>query len=186
MRVKWLGAAGAAIILIALPAISWYYLKKGADWRRSGLAEMADKQPIDAAPVKLATIPGDSVELREGVFAIATNIRSSAPEIQSTLDKIAEQFDHQEDLLFLYFGDRDARLAAEWAVVDCRDPACSKLSSELFGGNTNMALIDDSLNVRATYNIMAEGQTQKLAEHGAILFPVEKRKKIELKRGVNQ
>lgn len=185
-KMNWLTAAAAALILIGLPALSWYYLKKGADWRRAGLAEMSDKRPITGADVKLLSANGDTIQLEEGVFAIASNLALSGPENQMILNKIAEQFNHQPDLLFLYFGDISGDLAEEWTILDCQRSSCEELVAQFFKEGMNTVLIDDSLNIRVLYDVTSEGQTNKLAEHGAILFPVEKRKEIELKRGANQ
>ena len=56
----------------------------------------------------------------------------------------------------------------------------------LFTDQNNAVLIDDSLYLRNSYDLNAPGQVKLLAEHGVILFPLERSKKIELKRGPNE
>ena len=186
MRVRWLAALGVIVILIVLPALSWYYLNQGADWRRAGLAEMADKKPFEYEELDLANVDGEMIRLEPGMFIIATKLEATTAARTETLNKIAEQFDHQPDLQFLYFGTQKDGLAEDWTVVDCASSDCNSMTMQLFAGNSNAALIDDSLYIRSVYDLASNDEAQKLAEHGAILFPVEKRKKIELKRGVNQ
>jgi len=186
MRGRYFTIFSVLLILIALPALSWLYLNKGADWRRAGLAEMANKKPLTQSNTELQTASGTAVILEEGEFFIASNLDASKPANNETLNKLAEQFNHQGDLTFLYLGETNVDLAEEWMQVACLESPCGDIVSQLFTENTNTALIDDSLYVRGVYDLTIPEEVLTLVEHGAILFPIEKRKKIELKRGANQ
>ena len=94
--------------------------------------------------------------------------------------------------MLLSFNGGAAELDDAWTIVDCSESdvasksGCKAWTVQLFRGHSNAVLIDDSLYIRNTYDLNEAGQMKLLAEHGVILFPVEKSKKIELKRGHNE
>ena len=184
-RVKIFTVLSVLLILIALPALSWLYLNRGAEWRKAGLAEMSDKRTFEYNDLMLVGEDGEAFSFEAGRFAIATKAEPGTTELRETITKLAEQFDHLSNIDFVYFGS-SALEATDWIHIDCSASECDKITTQLFQGSSNTALIDDSLYIRGVYDIASEPELVSLVEHGAILFPPEKRAKIELKRGADQ
>ena len=88
--------------------------------------------------------------------------------------------------VMLFHGDPIDNLADEWTMSDCEKADCSRLFATLFPEGMNAALVDDSSYLRRSYDINTQEGINSLIEHAAILFPVEKRAKLELRRGSNQ
>ncbi|MDX1407978.1 MAG: hypothetical protein R3330_07585 [Saprospiraceae bacterium] len=168
-------------LVILLPAISWYYLSKGADWRKRGLAEISQRTQIDFP--SLLTSEGTSLGQDDlfGSFAIAVDGATvPVPDLQ----KLTEQFGVRQDMQFLMFNGQAPDTEDDpWVHIDCVDTACRMLTDVLFPGTKNAALIDDSLQVRRSYDLREAEEMKRLIEHGAILLPTEKREQIELIRG---
>jgi hypothetical protein len=171
-------------VIVVFPAMSWYYLNRGAAWRIQGLEAMRDKQAIELPRAPLIDDNGAAVAELGADFIIAVNVDPNK-EI-SDLNKIAELFSHRSDVLLLSFNGGTDELDEAWTILDCAISPCKEWSAQLFTDDTNAALIDDSLYIRNTYDLRVEGQMKLLAEHGVILFPVEKSRKIKLKRGENE
>ena len=185
---RWVKTTILFVILLGLPALSWYYLKKGADWRISGLEAIANKTPLETDTYQFATFKNKEVNLVEGRFYLASNISATSETEKAALQKLADQFDHRDDLIYLLFGlpSNNTSLDEQWQQVDCSSSPCSRLTAQLFPSGMNAALVDDSLNLRRSYDLLNEEDAHALIEHAAILFPVEKRKKIELIRGKSE
>ncbi|RLD19019.1 MAG: hypothetical protein DRI69_09320 [Bacteroidetes bacterium] len=198
-------------VIVAFPAISWYYLQQGAAWRIEGLEAMRDKVSIELPHTSLIDINGETIAGIGVDFVIAVNVD---PEMRvADLNDIADLFKHRGDVMLLSFNGGSPELDEAWTVVDCttsetktrseddeksEDDArsvgnstseiglksnCDAWTNQFFKGNSNAVLIDDSLYIRNTYDLNEPGQMKLLAEHGVILFPVKRSKKIELKRG---
>ncbi len=171
-------------VIVVFPAMSWYYLNRGAAWRIAGLDAMREKITLEVPNSLLMDDDGEVVAGLGTDFVIAVNVDPNKE--VTDLNKIAELFSHRGDVLLLSFNGRSSDLNAAWTVLDCGVSPCDEWSAQLFSETSNAALIDDSLYLRNTYDLNVEGQIKLLAEHGVILFPVEKSKKIKLKRGENE
>jgi hypothetical protein len=174
-------AIAVLTVIVVFPAISWYYLNRGAAWRIQGLEAMKDKIAIELPQSPLVDDEGKMVTGFGTDFVIAVNVEPDKS--IADLNKIAELFSHREDVILLSFNGGSAELNEAWTVVDCSVSPCGAWTEQLYSDNFNAALIDDSLYIRNIYDLNEKGQMKLLAEHGVILFPVEKHEKIELKRG---
>jgi hypothetical protein len=165
-------------LLILFPAVSWYYLEKGKDWRMAGVAEIADKTQL--SPDTLYTADGDTLSEEQifGYYIIATDQRK--PVSEEVMNALHEQFGEREDLLLLSLS-RNASPPEGWIGINCQGKDCGWLREYLVA-QENCALIDDSLRLRRTYDLSSEDQRKKLVEHTAILVPLKKRERLELKR----
>lgn len=171
-------------VIVVFPAMSWYYLSRGAAWRIEGLDAMREKIAIELPQKPLITDAGETLDGIGSDFIIASDVDTEEGLVY--LNEIADLFKHREDVLLLSFQQRSPELNKAWTVLDCSGQSCATWKSQLFANNSNVALIDDSLFIRNTYQLGEPGQMKLLAEHGVILFPVERSKKIELKRGENE
>jgi len=177
-------------VIVVFPAISWYYLNQGAAWRIQGLEAMRDKVAFELPHTPLVDTKGEKISGLGSDFIIAVNVDPNNS--IADLNNIAALFKHRGDVILLSFNGSAEELDQAWTVVDCTEPGAESESScyawmtQLFKDQANAVLIDDSLYIRNTYDLNAPGQMKLLAEHGVILFPVERSKKIELKRGHNE
>ena len=174
---------GILLLLIGFPAVSWYYLQTGINWRKDGLAEVFDKQKV-TIPVIYKGSPDGPVEIDpEGKFIIL--VRNTEDVDEAVLQGIYEQFDHRKDLLLLALG--NVSRSVHWQKLDCISGACEQLERALFiDTDANCVFVDSEHYIRMYYDLAEEADVQQLVKHGAILFPVEKREQIELKRGSKQ
>jgi len=177
-------------VIVVFPAISWYYLNQGAAWRIQGLEAIRNKVVIELPETPLQDINGGTISGIGSDFVIAVNVD---PDKNITdLNNVADLFSHRGDVMLLSFNGGTEELDEAWTVVDCSEAEvgsksrCIDWTTQFFKDHSNAVLIDDSLYIRNTYDLNESGQMKLLAEHGVILFPVEKSKKIELKRGHNE
>ena len=168
-------------LVVLLPAISWYYLSKGAEWRKSGLKEISQRTQVTIPDL----ITHDSLTVsREDLFGNYVIAVDGQLVATSQSEKIVEQFGVRNNMRFLMIHPPTAPSAQEgWLHIPCTDSDCEALAGELFPGQTNAALLDDSLQLRQSYNLREVDELKRLIEHGAILVPPEKRDEIELVRG---
>ncbi len=177
-------------VIVAFPALSWYYLNQGAAWRIQGIEAMRNKVAIDLPYTPLIDVSGETIEGIGDYFIIAVNIDPNKN--AADLNDIAALFKHRGDVMLLSFNGGSQELDEAWTVVECSESGADSISvcdvwkSQLFKDKLNAVLIDDSLYIRNTYDLNAPDQLKLLAEHGVILFPVERSKKIKLKRGPNE
>lgn len=177
-------------VIVVFPAISWYYLNQGAAWRIQGLEAMRNKVAIELPQIPLLDENGETISGVGSDFVIAVNV-DPIKKI-ADLNNIADLFKHRGDVMLLSFSGGAADLDEAWTVVDCSQSesgtksGCDIWTAQFFRDHANAVLIDDSLYIRNSYDLNEPGQMKLLAEHGVILFPVEKSKKIELKRGHNE
>lgn len=171
-------------LIVGLPALSWYYLSQGADWRMKGIEAMAEKTPVDLTLDAGFNTASGNLEA-EKIFTIAVNYDETSASQLERLNLLADQFSYREDLVMLYRGPQVQGMADEWTNSRCEQNGCDELMSTLFPVGVNAALVDDSSYLRRTYDLNTEEGVKTLIEHAAILFPVEKRAKLELKRGSN-
>ncbi len=170
------------ILVVGLPALSWYYLSQGADWRMQGIEAMATKTPVDLTLDTGFLTARDELK-SERTFTIAVKYPVTDEAQLERLNLLADQFSYRDDLVMLYHGGVNANLADEWTASSCEDEGCADLFATLFPEGMNAALVDDSSYLRRSYDINTQEGMNTLIEHAAILFPVEKRAKLELKRG---
>lgn len=171
------------ILLVGLPAMSWYYLSTGADWRRQGWDEMSLNRRINPGRLTLANgqiIDPDTLLNR---YIIATRLKGGIR--AEVLPGLYDQFDNRNDILLLDIGTNGESYG--WDRLDCTLSDCNHIESEFFQtGEVNTALLDKDLTVKKTYDISDRGELRDLVRHAGIMLPVEKREKIELRRGSNQ
>lgn len=165
-------------LLILFPALSWYYLQQGKDWRMTSVSEISEKTQLTVA--SLTTMDGDTLtpESLLGNFIIAADL--SHPVKHEVLDALHDQFGERDDVLLMALTSGDA-VPQGWLGIDCDRQDCSWLRQHL-DSSANSALIDDSLRLRRTYDLMKEDERKKLVKHTAVIVPLEKREKLELRR----
>jgi hypothetical protein len=69
----------------------------------------------------------------------------------------------------------------EWMRASCVG-GCDALTTTLYHGKANAAIVDDSMYIRGRYDMQNAHEMKKMVEHLAVILPIDKREKIILKR----
>ena len=104
---KWLQTIALLMMLIVMPALSWYYLKKGENYQVKMRAELKDygKLPsftlpklLDTNSINLATDLINKVVIAKVVDA---NELEPGDDLRFALGSLHTQFDERNDIIFL-------------------------------------------------------------------------------------
>lgn len=182
------------LILFLLPFVSWYYLKRGLEWRKdvqqimNGTSPFPEQEWVDADGRKFSTdILDNQVTL---VSQVSCENHASQTEL---LDKLYDQFKETGKAHFFIL-DRCGTLTlppgatrTNWHVIDCQDSLkqCNALLTA-WPPSTQHALIDRKKIIRSYYPGTTDDEKRVLLEHMALLIPRERSDKVELKRGHNK
>jgi len=174
-------------ILVGFPALSWVYLNSGLKWRIGAQDETAVKGMLP----EFALMNGDSVLLSYGELLGRYFVIATPQDSQSLrhLEMINTQFHVRPDFttLFLLPEGENAVATSDsaWTHTSCVR-GCERLREALFGSGFTAAIVDDSLRVRGRYHLSSVEEMRKLVANLAVVLPIEKRERIELKRGTNK
>lgn len=190
------------LMLIVLPAGSWYYLSKGMDYRLEAKSELGDfgKRP----PLPYTTLEGSLVsqtDLSDGVFIVAELDQpgqKNTLQVAQELGKIHTQFDARKDIFFLILAHpadsaalqkllKKHKLIDPGQVFTIQKDALDKpgfnfaqVDSEKSGAY--IAITDTAGQIRQYYDFRDGSRVKRLVEHITILMPVIEREQAILKR----
>jgi len=172
------------IVLIGFPALSWVYLNSGLKWRVHAQEETASKQAlVDFVLTDRDSNSLSAEDLTGTFFVVATPDDTLS---LKHLNMVHEQFHVRDDYRTIFYESAQQMmpvpLDSTWMYVRCIS-GCDTLQTRLFGPDYSAAIIDDSLRVRGRYHLSSLTEMRKLVEHLAVVLPIEKRERIELKRG---
>ncbi len=185
--------AALFLLLIGLPAGSWYYLQLGLDYRLETMGQLEDHGAFS-----LKTSHTSAAE--EGSVRVINYLSPTNAEVQgSLLSKLYEQFDKREDFELITFVDTTvftdvATFRTTYQLEE--EPQCSfpSLSAEEWQAFVStyepdaktevpyLALVDVEGSIRNFYDQNDEEAVKQLVEHIAFLLPIKKREKAELRR----
>lgn len=182
------------LILFLFPFVSWYYLKRGLEWRKEAQAVMNGTSPLpdtdlyDVSGKKFSTS-----DLENNVTLVSLFSCDDTAAQQELLAKLYEQFKDTKKAHFILL-DKCATAPLlhdasklNWHIVACTDTLvqCDSLIPSWPAGKTH-ALVDRHLVVRSFYSSATNEERRLLLEHMALLIPRERSEKVELKRGHNK
>lgn len=179
------------LVLVIFPLGSWYYLKKGTEYRKELLNSLEDHGKL--ASFALPNFKGDTITDQDFSKAILVmskfeneaQIKETAP----ILNKLHWQFNDRNDVSFVSFIADDSLLQnvimaniSEEMLNDTKQVQFviddSGYSDKFFQGFDNtISMADTSHLVRRFYKVSDEDEIKRCVEHIAILIPmVDKRK----------
>ena len=196
------------LMVIALPALSWYYLKRGFDDRIATMEEIKDFGKIPA--FSLSTASGETInegDLERNVV-VASFLSTEHPELRSIygkrLNKLQDQFNDRDRVMFAIhqIGDTvnaENRLSQFAQAYELNDkPAVlllndgDQLATSAYKlplepnikleDNPYLVLVDTTLTIRNYYDVRAEEEMRKLVHHLTMILPPKPRKDIYFKR----
>jgi hypothetical protein len=187
---KWLQTIALLMMLIVMPALSWYYLKKGENYQVKMRAELKDygKLPsfilpklLDTNSINLATDLINKVVIAKVVDA---NELEPGDDLRFALGSLHTQFDERNDIIFLLHTTiKDtARVGAflrqnkmsdpSQVVVTGSDPKL--VQSYHFPKPGVMAIVDTLGVIRRYYNYRDGNEVRRLTEHVTVLMHRDK------------
>jgi hypothetical protein len=171
------------LVLIGFPAVSWIYLKSGLRWRVDAQQETARKEKPGNFTLQSEDGTIVSRDALEGMYTLAA-MPSNAVETGHLL-MLWSQFQVRNDFQILIL--RDANRPAitgdtTWLYASCAS-GCENLLELCFAEDNTAALLDNALYLRGRYRLDSKDDMRRLIEHLAVVLPIEKRERIELKRG---
>ncbi len=156
---KVIRTLGILLMLVVFPAMSWYYLSQGFDYRRAAVDRVQPKEPWDNNQFNtLANI----VDLKGKTTVFLT-------------DKISSEFKEQ-----FYDQYKDAytfQLVTSDNIIEGSNVVVADIDNQGFPG---AVLIDTSSQVRNIYGVKSESLTM-LIEDTAIVIPRKPEIDIQLK-----
>jgi hypothetical protein len=175
------------LVLIGFPALSWYYLSSGLRWRINAQEATRRKEALrNFTLVDKDSVLITSQEMAGTYYLIARPGDAAAVD---HLKRVGAQFGVRHDfrtVILLPGGKEGLELnESAWMQLTCAQ-GCEALNQMLFEEDYTAAIVDSSLYLRGRYHLSSMQEMRKLVEHLAVVLPIEKRERIELKRGKEQ
>lgn len=160
---KYISITAVLLLLFIVPFGSWYYLKKGLDYRKDALKELLGKDSLSAQL--------DTLDYLNGKTSIIVLENSS--KLLKVVTTIDEQFKNTPKFQIVYVDSflNDTKLILPKDYIAA---FISKYQGKSF------LLLDEKMILRNTYNA-DETSIKKLIEHTAIVLPRPKEADIKSK-----
>lgn len=198
---KALQFAALFLLLVGLPAGSWYYLQKGLDYRLETMGQLSDHGDFKL----LASVPAGTEE-KEASVKVINFLATDADERTQQgrlLSKLYEQFDKREDFQLVTFWDSTAVAEVDGFRTTYgleEEPQClfqplagtawsnfiQTYEKDMDSPGQYMALVDINGNIRNFYVQHEKEEVKDLVEHIALLLPMKKQDKPELRREIEK
>ena len=182
------------LILFLFPFVSWYYLKRGLEWRKEAQAIMNGTTPVTVRDWydkdhKLFS----TADLENNVTLISRFTCDNTVAQQELLAELYDQFKETKKAHFILLDEcataplQSDATKSNWHIVSCGDSLqqCDALIPAWPDGKSH-ALVDRHAVVRSFYSSTTVAEKRLLLEHMALLIPRERSDKVELKRGHNK
>lgn len=176
--------------LVVLPFGSWFYLKKGADFRMEQLDKLKTKATFDFDKFEEnygELLPADSIKDKAILLGFDESIDINSLETQ--MDQLMEQYESSESINIALFVSKEE--SVEWGTNPGKYPGIYLIPGtmepntlfvpieEPVPNDFTWALIDHKGAVRNFYTVE---DFKSLIVHTAVILPTPKREKIELNR----
>jgi len=187
-KIHWKVVGMLFLILIILPAGSWYYLTTGYNYHKVLVNEL--KEDFGNVPTYTATTadgkPFDFEKIKDNT-AIVHFMGKDAVQKEYLWDRMAklhEQFDDRNDIMFISHisdsnGEFEPKDTAQWKVVTGTEEEMDKLARENYKmkfkegetvlNNSQFILLDSSL-VRNYYDANSMREMGRMLEHITIVM----------------
>lgn len=169
-----------AVIVVIFPAISWYYLQKGLDFRNDQLAKLDDLGEI----VSFQSKNNQGLELgnsiKGNVLVISTTEAACQSPNNVTLREYVEKFQNQDVFRHIIVGDEmcDGWKKSFFAPAES-NVAFSKNIRGMFGEQptgSHVLLVDREGRVRKVYDLTSTADLESLVTHTTTLLPPLKKR----------
>jgi hypothetical protein len=189
-------AAGLFLILVALPAVSWIYLRNGLNWRKEAIAELANYGKIGKATIIWPDGAWEdqlkSKVVVVHVFGENPDLMDANRQVLDTAEKLFNQFGKTNEFRLAmiasggtaefrsYFQKMPSAEHATWVwsgglgswrtiMENGYESYC--LAEDIKPDPVYFALADTSGTIRRFYNALDQKQVDRMVQHIAILLP---------------
>lgn len=150
---KNITTAGLLLLLVVFPAVSWYYLTTGIDYRKRLLKE---------------TNPMGSIEQ---FYNCGTEAMKSSTTILNFGDLSAQI---RKDL------DEQFKVGKGYNIIDANSDCI--VTNDSLSNDVKLMLVDTSLRLRSVYPDYNRETIRNLVEHLTLVIPQEKKKELKVKK----
>lgn len=175
--------------VVGLPFISWYYLKKGIDFRVDRLSSIAAKLPVPVDSVRLQdstylVFKRDSTLPQRHLFVFSV----SADSLTSAIQDLQLQFTGIPNFEFVLLHDQlvPESVSSLFSNVTTSTPEQSALKEFLFATQPNpinrVYLIDSKGDLRKSYPLYNQDSLVFFVQESATLLPVKSGQELRFKR----
>jgi hypothetical protein len=175
--------------VVGLPLISWYYLKKGIDFRIDRLSSIANKLPVPVDSVSLQdatylVFKRDSTLPQRHLFVFSVSNDSLTTAIQD----LQLQFTGIPNFEFVLLGEKDvpSSISALFSNKIMYTPEQVTLQGFLFATqpnpNNRVYLIDSKGDFRKSYPLYDQDSLVFFVQESATLLPVKSGQELRFKR----
>ncbi|MEM1123786.1 MAG: SCO family protein [Bacteroidota bacterium] len=187
-----------SIFFIGFPAVSWYYLNQGYNYR-VGVIEELDQQLGNIPDFKLTNQHGKKIAkdmLKKRVVInnfLALEDASASEKYMQRIYNIQDQFDKKDDIIFntyvqgasveaveKYVNSLKIKQDQRWNFLTGSEEEMNKLmqqfplpenASKTYAGNSMVAIADTASIIRYFYDIDIDADVSQLIVHIANLMP---------------
>ena len=187
-----------SLLLVVFPAMSWFYLKRGLDWRRSVQAELRNYGKVRAA---FYIAPGDNkMNLLEGkvcvlhIFGENPDLTADNKQIMDIGEKLNDQFGQNNRFRLAMIADGgtpEFRSYAQqipgsegpiwvwtgglgsWRTILENGYESYCLAEKTAPAKSYLALSDTSGTIRCFYDIHKKEEVDQMVTHISLLLPTE-------------
>lgn len=194
--------------IVIIPLGSWYYLKRGYDYRKEAMEELKDYGKLPTLAYSTVDGKENVVDSLSGKMVIAHLLNTENEDLTTqfgkTLKKLHEQFKNTGRLAIVTLGvdptkDDSKSLEAFAKAYDLWDqphyyliaPDSTGISAQAkqlylpesdFSNSPYFVLADSSSMVKNHYQVTDEASVQELVMHSAMFMPRKPKRKIIFKR----
>ncbi len=168
---------GLFLLLVAFPAMSWYYLQKGFNYSKKVFQETAAKGHLDSFDIDVLPVGlyADSLDGKALLLVDDTRLAN-----RENLQRVRKQFNNNPNLVTIYHqgqaGAFDMSISGDYGY-DMRAPYdYTTLDSE-----NDILLIDKDGMVRYAYK-SSENIWKSMVQHLAFVVPKESKDRLSIKR----
>ncbi len=181
---KYIAALAVVLILFVFPAISWYYLQSGYDYR---LQSLDDLTPKDSLSTELFVLKGDTLKAAdffEGKTTIVMHNNHESVKNES-VEVVLDQFENSYSFQFVHLVDDPLKYSTKVGEKELN--TLFEIGNDFLTnhGKSAFSIVDQNMKVRGFYMGDDDGM-RNLVEHIAIVLPRRPEKDIKLKRDLNQ
>lgn len=205
---SWIQIVGFLFFIVIIPLGSYYYLKRGYDYRKDAMKKMQNLGPLptmDFTTVDGRKVVADSLQGRM-VIASAFSLKNEAEAEQfaELISKLYDQFEETGRLVLLSFGidpqyDQASAISSfatkyglankplmYWIPAD--SSGMDKVIDHLYFPSSSsdsypyFALSDTSQTVQNHYSIEDMDAIREMVTHTAMFLPLKPRKRVVFKR----
>jgi hypothetical protein len=189
-------AAALFLILIGLPAVSWFYLRGGLNWRKDALAELSSWGQI--RPAYIVWPDGTREDMLDGkvvvvhVFGENPDLTAENRQILDTCEKLFNQFGQTNHFrLAMVAQGGTAEFRSHFQTMESAEHATWVWTGAVGSWRTIIengyqyfcrgesiqpdpeyfALADTSGAIRRYYNALDNKQVERMVQHIALLLP---------------